>query len=67
MLGIRDLCNDLHVPADKPLAALGRWADYVYGFGECRDTSYATLIERNSNTEWDQFGTISGSKYFYKI
>lgn len=62
--GIRDFCHDLHIPADQPLAALGRWTpDHVYGFGECRDTSYNTLIETNSNTEWGQIGTLSGSKF----
>lgn len=59
--GIRDMCNDLRLPADQPLQAFVRWVNYVYGNLECRDLSYAHLIEQAGNISFNQPGTISGS------
>lgn len=57
--GVNEMCDGLRTPADQPLAALGRWAHFRYGqSGECRDLSYASLVQRASNTSWDGPGRI---------
>lgn len=61
--GVDDFCEVLDNPELEPLDAFALWMEEHYGTpGECRDFSYETLVRINSNTEWDQFGTDSGSK-----
>lgn len=61
--GVRDLCHDLHFPANDILAALGRWINFVQRETNCRDVTYKTLIETHSQTSWNSTTAKSGSKY----